>query len=229
MYKTFDNRTLLEEALADKTLQLLQQGIDQRGTASLIVSGGSTPVALFEKLSQRDFNWNRVIISLADERWVSVDSEESNQHLVQTHLLQNKASGATFIGLHSGHATPHQAQAEIEQRLKAIHRPFDLVLLGMGNDGHTASLFPESIELLEAIDDQSPHICQGITPVTAPHLRMTMTLPYLLDSKEIILHITGEQKHKVYQQAMEGTDIHDMPIRAVLQQTRTPISVYWAA
>ncbi len=226
--KKFETGPQLEKALADRILHLLQAGIDKRGIASCVVSGGSTPVGLFEQLSQCDFDWHKVIITLADERWVPADSVDSNQHLVRTHLLKNNAAEATFIDLTSEHPTPHQAQPVIEQRLTGIHRPFDLVLLGMGNDGHTASLFPESPELLKAMDEQTPRLCRGVTPAGAPHLRMTLTLPCLLNSREILLHITGTHKLQVYEQAMTGTDIHAMPVRAVLLQTRTPVTVFWA-
>ena len=107
--------------------------------------------------------------------------------------------------------------------------PFDIVILGMGPDGHTASLFPGASRLIDAVDMNSGTLCMAITPVTAPHDRMTLTLPALLDSRQIYLHLSGEEKRDVYEMALRGDSFEKMPIRAVLHQDRVPVDVYWAA
>lgn len=106
--------------------------------------------------------------------------------------------------------------------------PFDAVILGMGDDGHTASFFPGAAKLNAALDLNSNRLCLGITPLTAPHDRMTLTLATLLNSEHIFVHITSESKHKVYEQAIAGDDIYQMPIRSVLKQGKVPVDIYWA-
>ncbi len=108
-------------------------------------------------------------------------------------------------------------------------KPFDVVILGMGDDGHTASLFPGATNLFPALDMKSGHLCMGMTPLTAPLDRITLTLPALLNSRQIFLHLVGEGKRAVYQQAQEGDDVNEMPVRSVLHQNKTPVDVFWSA
>lgn len=225
---SFDRQEALTAKLVRTVTTALEQGIQRRGRASLVVSGGSTPIPLFQALSQTPFAWNRVHVTLADERWVPPDAPESNEQLVRTHLLQGEAATASFVGLKTEDSTPHQAESTVQRRLAALPRPFDLVLLGMGNDGHTASLFPGSPELDHAIAPSTSITACAITPANAPHLRMTQTLSSLLNSRIIFLHLTGAEKNRVYQQALNGTDSAEMPVRAILHQRQTPVTVYWA-
>ncbi|XEH51463.1 6-phosphogluconolactonase [Edwardsiella tarda] len=126
-------------------------------------------------------------------------------------------------------ATPFVGAAASEAALAAIPRPFDVVILGMGDDGHTASLFPGAENLFPALAMDSGRVCMGMTPLTAPLDRITLTLPALLDSQQIYLHLVGDTKRQVYLQAVGGVEVNEMPIRAVLQQSRTPVDVYWTA
>ncbi|WP_077999132.1 6-phosphogluconolactonase [Edwardsiella tarda] len=219
----------LNEQLADDIAARLRQGIAARGQASLVVSGGRTPLGLFARLSQQALDWSRVTITLADERWVAPQDEASNERLVREHLLQGAASAARFIGLKNDAATPFVGAVASEAALAAIPRPFDVVILGMGDDGHTASLFPGAENLFPALAMDSGRVCMGMTPLTAPLDRITLTLPALLDSRQIYLHLVGDTKRQVYLQAVGGVEVNEMPIRAVLQQSRTPVDVYWTA
>ncbi|WP_205438326.1 6-phosphogluconolactonase [Edwardsiella tarda] len=219
----------LNEQLADDIAACLRQGIAARGQASLVVSGGRTPLGLFACLSQQALDWSRVTITLADERWVAPQDEASNERLVREHLLQGAASAARFIGLKNDAATPFVGAAASEAALAALPRPFDVVILGMGDDGHTASLFPGAENLFPALAMDSGRVCMGMTPLTAPLDRITLTLPALLDSRQIYLHLVGDTKRQVYLQAVGGVEVNEMPIRAVLQQSRTPVDVYWTA
>ncbi|HDO31485.1 MAG TPA: 6-phosphogluconolactonase, partial [Desulfobacteraceae bacterium] len=119
-------------------------------------------------------------------------------------------------------------EKECAQRLAGLPRPFDVVILGMGGDGHTASFIPGARRLPEALDMKSGRDCLAISPPEAPHERMTLTLPVLLDSRQIILHITGPAKKKVLEQALADGPATAMPIRTILRQQQTPLSVYWA-
>jgi len=224
----FPDRENLIVDLSAHLADLLTQGITANGRASLTVSGGSTPVRLFEFLSGLDISWHDIVITLVDERWVEPSDQDSNEHLVKIHLLQNKAAAATFIGMKNPAGTAGEGETECEQRLQNIPRPFNALILGMGGDGHTASLFPGAAKLAAATDMQSGRTCMGLAPLTAPHERMSLTLPAILDSRHIFLHITGREKKAVLEKAMADGPAEEMPIRFVLRQQRVPLSVYWA-
>ena len=226
--KKFRDRPELVTSLANRIGSLLTAGITANGQASLAVSGGSTPVDLFEQLSGLDIPWQDVVITLVDERWVEPAADDSNEHLVRTHLLKNRAAAATFIGMKNSAATAGAGETECEQQLQKVPRPFDVLILGMGNDGHTASLFPGAGKLAMATDMESGRTCMSIAPLTVPHERMTLTLPAILDSRQIILHITGREKNDILQKARAGGQSEEMPIRFILRQQTIPLSVYWA-
>ncbi|WP_281214319.1 6-phosphogluconolactonase [Shewanella insulae] len=227
VFKSFDCKTSLEAQLAERIAEQLQAAIDARGKASLVVSGGSTPLALFKLLSQKAIEWNDVYITLADERWVDSEHSDSNERLVRHHLLQNRAAGAKFRGLKNMFSTPEAGVDMAIEQLANFPQPFDVVVLGMGNDGHTCSWFPCAKEIEQALSTQA--LCLAVNPGEAPHGRMTISKQGILASRQIYLHIVGEQKLAVYRQALEDDDAKAMPIRAVLAQHKTPVDVYWSA
>jgi len=227
-FREFQNSSTLVAALAEQVAELLRAGIRTRGQASLVVSGGSTPVPFFVALSELALAWEKVTITLADERWVDPVDADSNERLVRLHLLQNRAAAANFVGLKTGAPTAVQGEKECAARLALVPRPFDALILGLGNDGHTASLFPQAERLGEALAPDSGRLCLAITPPVAPHERMTLTLPALLQSRRIILHLAGPDKRAVYEQALTKGPVAQMPIRAVLGQTTVPVTVFWA-
>lgn len=228
-FQSFAEKPQLAESLAHSVAELLREGIATRGKASLAVSGGSTPKPFFEALrKQSGIDWSKVYLTLVDDRWVDAPHADSNEQLVKDHLL---VEGMHFISLKSAHATPHEAQREIESRVAEIPLPFDAIILGMGDDGHTASFFPGAPELYGALnpEDGSTLVAAITPPSYAPHLRMTLTLPAILNAKRIFLHITTGKKQEVYAKAAEGGPVEEMPVRAVLRQEKTPVDVYWAA
>ena len=225
---TFPDRKNLVIDLAERIGELLTKGITDNSRASLAVSGGSTPVELFEQLSGNDLSWQHVVITLVDERWVEPTEDDSNEHLVRSHLFKDKALAATFIGMKNSAATASAGEKECEQKLYKVPLPFDVLILGMGGDGHTASLFPGAEKLSLATDMDLGQTCMGIAPLTAPHERMTLTLPAILDSRQIFLHITGQEKNDVLQKAQAEGPVEEMPIRYILRQQTTPVSVLWA-
>jgi 6-phosphogluconolactonase len=229
---SFPDRDSLTTELATTITALLNQGITQNDRASLAVSGGSTPVQLFECLSAMNLPWQKVDILLVDERWVSPIDLDSNEHLVKKHLLQNRAKAANFTGMWNSAKTASEGEEKCGTQLQKIHRPFDVLILGMGGDGHTASLFPGAAKLPLATDMDSGKICMGIAPISAPHERMTLTLPVILESKQIFLHITGQNKKDVLEKALGDGPVEEMPIRFILQnqaQKQTMnFSIYWA-
>lgn len=228
-FQSYADKTVLAEHLAQDVAAMLRAGISERGQASLVVSGGSTPKPFFEALKRQKLDWEKITITLADERWVDADHADSNERLVREHLL---TGGARFISLKNNAPTPQEGAAQAGQDLAAAFTlPFDVVILGMGDDGHTASFFPHAAELDGALEPANADtLCAGLTPPDyAPHPRITLTLPALLKARRIILHITGGGKQQVYTKACDAGPVEDMPVRAVLRQELTPVEVYWAA
>ena len=215
-------------AFAQRIAGALQAAIAARGSASLVVSGGKSPVALFEVLRGQSLDWSRVAITLADERWVPASDASSNEKLVREHLLRESAAAATFTGLKTAAATPDLGAAEAWERICALPRPFDVVILGMGDDGHTASLFPGSPQLSRALDAAAPPGCIGMTSPSAPHARLSLNLAALLDSRQLFVLLNGDAKWQVYVAAYGPGAAEDMPVRAVLRQPRTPVDVIWS-
>jgi 6-phosphogluconolactonase len=211
----------LDQALADHLGKQLQTDIERHGHASLAVSGGSTPTGMFRKLSSCELDWSRVWLTLVDERRVATDSPASNERMLRENLLQNRAAAARFISLADNGA---DGVAALSRALDAIPRPFSAVVLGMGGDGHTASWFPGAVNLPALLDPANPADVAETMPVTAPHERLTLTLAAVLKSREILIHITGEAKKTLLENARAGQH----PVAAILQQTVTPASIWWA-
>jgi len=205
----------------------LVEAIRRNGKASLIVSGGSTPKPLFETLRRIDLPWERVSVGLCDERWVPVDHEESNEQFVKEHLLQENAGKARFVGMYQEGVAPDAAEQKCTETLKKELYPFDVVILGMGTDGHTASLFPGNERLDEAFDLGNKSICIAMKPTTAPHERMSLTRAAILSAEHLYLHFEGREKLALYNEVIRGDDMHTFPVRAVLQQELTDIKVYF--
>ncbi|MCL1065588.1 6-phosphogluconolactonase [Shewanella olleyana] len=227
VFKSFDTPSDLEAKLAEKIATQLQDAVDSRGKASLVVSGGSTPLKLFKLLSNKAIDWSDVYVTLADERWVDAEANDSNERLVREHLLQNRAASAKFRGLKNMFESPEKGCDMTIESLANFPKPFDVVVLGMGTDGHTCSWFPCSAELENAFTTDA--LCAAVNPTTAPHARITLSKGAILNSRQIYLHLVGESKLSVYRQALQADDVNEMPIRAVLAQRKTPVDVFYSA
>lgn len=212
-------------ALARFVAADLRAGLAERGMASLVVSGGKSPIPFFQMLRREAMDWGHVTVTLADERWVETSSEQSNEHLVRTNLLLERAAVARFVGLKNAALTPAEGVASTKGGLVLIKRPFDAVVLGMGEDGHTASLFPGTpgLDLLLNCDAGAP-VAATVAPVE-PTARITMGAKLLLDARRIYLAIAGETKRDVYTQARRGASSSRYPIAAFLRQDRVPVTV----
>jgi 6-phosphogluconolactonase len=148
----FPDCASLVRSLADEIAGWLGEAVAARGAASLVVPGGSTPGPLFDALAGKELLWSAITVTLNDERWVDPADPASNERLVRERLLTGCAAEAGFVGLKTAAATARDGLAEVEARLAAIARPFDVMLLGMGADSHTASLFPGSAALAASLD-----------------------------------------------------------------------------
>ncbi|MDR9423822.1 MAG: 6-phosphogluconolactonase [Marinobacter sp.] len=213
-------------SLAEAVAGELRQRLANAETASLVVSGGSTPVPFFDHLSRAELDWSRVTVLLADERWVPENDPASNARLVRTHLLQNRAQGAGFLPLKTAASDPQQALPHIERRLAELELPLDVLVLGMGNDGHTASLFPDAPELPLALKPCRGQRAALMTPPSQIHTRFTLTLPVLQSARFIALHLKGADKlDTLASAAANPDDWQSMPIRAFL---RPGLTIYWS-
>lgn len=228
----FDSREALQAAVVEYSLGVLQASLNGREHVSLLVSGGSSPEPIYRELAQADFPWLQVTVALVDERWVTRDHDKSNEAFIRRTLLSGNAQSAQFIGMKNVAATAADGQGLCDQAYRMLPQHWALTLLGMGPDGHTASLFPHAQGLEQALKPDAP-LCVDIeakpSEVTgAITERMTLSLPGLLKAERLALLITGQEKREVYETAKAGSDIHEMPVRAVLQQQQVPVDVFWA-
>ena len=220
---TFKNPAILAEELAKKVAGQLNAAIGAQGVATLVVSGGRSPVAFFQSLIKQPVDWSKVVVSLADERWVPVEHADSNAGLLNKNLLQGPAAKARFVGLYNV-AANLDAAAEQADRALAELPPIDVLILGMGDDGHTASLFPDSPNLLEALKADGERRCWPMLAPTVPHQRLSMSRSLLASARNTVLSIQGQAKLNTLNEALAGTDIAALPIRAFLQPT---LEIYW--
>jgi 6-phosphogluconolactonase len=218
----------LSQQLAAGIAADLAAAIEARGMASLVVSGGRSPVKLFERLRTLTIDWSRVCVALADERWVDPSDPASNERLVREALLRDAAAAARFTGLKNECATPELGAGLAWSTFNGVPRPFDVMVLGMGDDGHTASLFPDSPGLQLGLDEAAAAGCIGMKSPTKPEARLSLNLAALLDSRRIVMLITGESKWRTYIAALQPGAVERMPVRAVLRQRRAPVAVIWS-
>jgi 6-phosphogluconolactonase len=212
-HTTYDNRESLAKTLADRVARGLSRAISRQGHAVLAVSGGTTPALFFDHLSREEITWDKVTITLVDERQVDERSPRSNAKLVKENLLKNQAKAACFVPLY--------------QNVKAAEKLIlDVVVLGMGEDGHTASFFPQGDKLAAALDPKSSAVISTMEAPAAGEPRLTYTLQHLMKAKVLCLQLEGQKKQAVYDAARAGENIYDMPIRAVLQAD-TPLEIFW--
>ena len=224
--RTFADKPTLAKELAESVADRIRAAIETRGVASIAVSGGSTPGRFFQALGKtKDIDWSKVIVTLVDERWVDETNDRSNALLVNERMLQGPAAVARFFPLYSGGSEPDAAHvAQTNELLAQLPDTFAAVILGMGNDGHTASFFPGGDTLDAALTEEGPAL--AIRAPGAGEPRITFTLPRLLRADGLYLHIEGEEKADVLDTALGDGPVADMPIRAVLRSGHA-VTVYW--
>lgn len=227
IFNSFESKEELVKKLSFEISNRLQESIALNNKASLLVSGGNTPKLLFKNLSKMEIPWEKVTIALVDERWIEVENKDSNELLVKSYLMQNFASKAKFISMFIPNIKACDAQELCNKNYETI-TPFDVIVLGMGTDAHTASLFPNNEKLEKAYDLENKSKVISIKPKTAPYERMSLTLKSILSAKSIFLHIEGEEKLKVYKKALIEENRYEMPISSVLNQKEKKIEVYYS-
>jgi 6-phosphogluconolactonase len=225
---SFADVATLNDYFAEQLAARLRQAIARRGHAYLVVSGGKTPQSLFSTLAKQELDWQQVTITLADERCLAPCEPDSNERLVRESLLQHLAAKANFIGLfHEAH-DPLANLDVLDARIGALPT-FDAVILGMGEDGHTASLFPCSKEIIDALADNNSRSVLVVTPLTAPYKRISLTKNRLLNSRAIYIHLVGEKKLPILNKALEASEaVTLLPVRAFLHHPTANVHVMFA-
>ncbi len=220
----FASRRQASIAVADRVATLVSARLANDDHTTFVVSGGSTPGQCFSLLSNKPIDWQNVQVALSDERWVPSDHNESNERLVRNRLLKNSATAGEVLSI-------YDAAVSAAERCDVLQgafpkRGFACCMVGMGGDGHFASLFPEADGLKVGLDPDSMLFYISVRTAASPHPRVSMTLAALLQSDEIILFFFGDEKFAVYEQAKSSGS--EIPVAYLLAQERTPVHVYWA-
>lgn len=226
MIEDFDDGSGMAQAAADATRAALEAAFAAGRRASLVGTGGRSPGPVYDLLAETSLDWSRVDVTLSDERFVPADHAASNEGLVRERLLRGPVAAARFVPLYRPGPDPDAAARAAEASVEAL-APFDMTLLGMGPDGHIASLIPGSSRLAEGLDPTLTKMLMGVPEAIGdpPLPRITLTLHALLQSRAILVLIAGETKRRVIERATAG---EDLPVRALLTQTEVPVRVLWA-
>jgi 6-phosphogluconolactonase len=222
----FATGALTAQALAQAVAARLRDGLQRRRCASLIVPGGRTPMPFLDRLAEQELDWSQVSICLSDDRQVPADHADSNERAIRRHLLQRAAASARLIPLVSPALDPEEQRAVAERALAQMPRPIDAAVIGMGEDGHTASLFPGAAGTAEALDTSRPACVALVRSAGASHARISLTLRALLDSRAVMILIDGERKRATIEGAADSDPGHH-PIAAILQQPAVPVHLYY--
>ena len=219
--QTYPDRELMMLSLADKIAGQLGEFLRRDGHATFCVPGGTTPGPIFDTLSGVDLDWANVAVVLNDERWVPEDSDRSNTKLVRQRLIRGRAAQARLIPLYAPAETPEMMLDALSDGLRP-HLPISVLLLGMGTDMHTASLFPGADRLEEALSPQAP-ILLPMRADAAGEPRITLTAPVLKAAFNIHILIAGPEKRAAVERAQHLSP-KEAPVRAVLDNA----TVHWA-
>jgi 6-phosphogluconolactonase len=218
MIETFPSTEAAAKAAAEGIASQLVQGLQTRGRASLVATGGRSPGPVFDQLLQAPgIDWARVVVTLSDERCVGEDDPASNAAAVRARLLTGEGAKAHFLPL-----WPRPDPAALEALL-----PFDAAMLGMGEDGHIASLIPGDPGLAAAMDPDAPALTVSVPAGLGkpPLARISLTFSALLRARAVFLLVAGAAKREIITRAEAGADL---PAAALIAQTRVPVRVLWS-
>ncbi|PCK31263.1 6-phosphogluconolactonase [Pseudoalteromonas piscicida] len=228
--RTFASKDEMTAALAQLLQSSLNQGIEQDGAATLLVSGGSSPEPAYRYLSGVELGWDKITVAMVDERWVAGDHEKSNEAFIKSTLLQDKAANTQFVTMKNDADTAEEGAEACEAAYSSLKKPFDVTILGMGPDGHTASLFPSAKGLEHALTTSNTvcainaHKSEVTGDITE---RMSLSLAGIANSKSVVLLISGDKKKAVYEVAKQPGSESEIPLRAVLNHPDINLTVFW--
>ena len=220
----FDSREAASVAIAARMAGLIGTRLSRDAAAHFVVGGGTTPERCFDFLSEYELDWDKVQVTLSDERWVPNDHDDSNERLVRDSMLKDAASAGHVLSIYKAGLSVDERSEELQSR-----KPddgFACSMVGMGSDGHFASLFPDADCLIEGLRLDNPRFYMPVRTSASPHPRISMTLSALLDCDEVLLFFFGMEKLAVYDNA--HTVDKTYPITALLEQDKTPVSLSWA-
>lgn len=225
------DKTAMADALSGPIVTALAAAIAKKGEAVLAVSGGSTPEALYRRLAKAEIDWARVCVVLVDERWVDPGETGSNETFLRSTLMTGHAAAARLVGLKAPGDTPLDGLADVMARLSNIRFPPDVVILGMGDDGHTASWFPRAEGLEYALAETGAPVCAiraKQTEVTGRLIdRITLSRAALAGAGLSLLLIAGAGKKAALETAMTDGPVADMPVRALLRSETDRPDIHW--
>ena len=220
----FDTREAASAAIAARIAGLVSAQLGRDAAAHFVVGGGTTPERSFDLLSEYELDWDKVQVALSDERWVPNDHDDSNERLVRESMLKNAASAGHILPIFKTGLSADERSEELQSRKP--ENGFACAMVGMGIDGHFASLFPDADCLSEGLQLNNSRFYIPVRTNASPHPRISMTLSALLASDEVLLFFFGEEKLAVYDNA--HTVDKTYPITALVEQDKTPVSLYWA-
>ena len=224
----FTDKTKLELELAEEISQKLDLELKNKGEANLLVSGGSTPKKLYEILSNKKIDWKNVSIGLIDERFVATNTEESNELLIKNTLLKNKAADAKFIGL-IFNINDYKENLNITiSKHKPFYKSITCSILGMGSDGHTASLFPNFEEVYTDDNIYGDKMIINTKATSEPSKRISYTKAKILSSKHLFLYFNGKEKLDVFNSAKKNKNASIRPISAFIHQNINTLNVFYS-
>ncbi len=217
------------QALKAALLSSIDKSIKAKDHCAIALAGGGTPQPLYRELSHSKLPWYKLTVTLTDERWVPTDHQDSNQNMITQCLLNQAGSELKFIPLKNNFASAIEGEAGCEASLSAQMKQLDVVVLGMGDDGHFASIFPDTDNVSVLLDQSTPQKCMAVSP-PGKQPRMSLTLSYLLTAKVIYLLITGDKKKQIIDDIMSNQfSSQQYPVSILLNQQVCPVHIYWNA
>jgi 6-phosphogluconolactonase len=227
-WRLFDDAAAMARQVADDLQSIIRSAIEARGSAVLAMPGGRTPVPIFHELARRGLEWSLVTLVPTDDRLVPIGDPLSNAGLIRAYF---GGTGARLLTLFDGRGGVDGAGRSADKKLQTLRWPLDLVWLGMGEDGHTASILPGP-DFDAALNGLAGRRACGVAPdplpADAPVARVTLTRRALASTRSSILTITGKRKRAVAEQAIKDGVLSNLAIGRVLASTRVPVEIYWS-